>query len=145
MAKRPYRSLKSWWSGIERVAGEPQRSKLVTAEEIALHPTPIQSGCNRTRSPRALTSPASWIAPTNRSSPSVSAVLLPSGHAMISKGMPAQNLACHGCWRCLTDDRKIVNSIRADYQDENIRDSASSQICRVRERTDESLARVSHD
>jgi hypothetical protein len=51
----------------------------------------IQSERARRRSPRALTSAASWIAPPNSSSFSVSVVLPASGCEMIAKGTPAQN------------------------------------------------------
>ena len=45
----------------------------------------IQSERARRRSPRALTSPASWIAPPNSSSFSVKVVLPASGCEMIAK------------------------------------------------------------
>jgi hypothetical protein len=51
---------------VEQVEGEPPCSKLITAEETELprsRSTAIQSERTRRRSPRALTSPASWIAP----------------------------------------------------------------------------------
>ena len=47
--------------------------------------TAIQSERTRRRSPRALTSPASWIAPPNSSNFSVSVVLPASGCEMIAK------------------------------------------------------------
>ena len=47
--------------------------------------TAIQSERTRRRSPRALTSPASWIAPPNSSSFSVRVVLPASGCEMIAK------------------------------------------------------------
>jgi hypothetical protein len=48
--------------------------------------TAIQSKRTRRRPPRALTSPASWIAPPNSSSFSVKVVLPASGCEMIAKG-----------------------------------------------------------
>ncbi len=45
----------------------------------------IQSERTRRRSPRALTSPASWMAPPNSSSFSVSVVLPASGWEMMAK------------------------------------------------------------
>src|SRR5882757_6030870 len=47
--------------------------------------TAIQSERTRRRSPRALTSPASWIAPPNSSNFSVKVVLPASGCEMIAK------------------------------------------------------------
>src|SRR5689334_3224563 len=64
----------------------------------------IQSERARRRSPRALTSPASWIAPPNSSSFSVSVVLPASGCEMIAKvrrrAISSVRLAifpCRGC------------------------------------------------
>ena len=63
--------LKSWWPGVSRrLKARPSCSKLITAEETEMprrHLTAIQSERTRRRSPRGLTSPASWIAPPNSS------------------------------------------------------------------------------
>jgi hypothetical protein len=66
----------------------PSCSKLITAEETEMprsRSIAIQSERARRRSPRALTSPASWIAPPNSSNFSVSVVLPASGCEMIAK------------------------------------------------------------
>jgi hypothetical protein len=72
-------SLKSWWPGVSsRLKASPSCSKLITAEETEMprsRSTAIQSERTRRRSPRAFTSPASWIAPPNSSNFSVSVVL----------------------------------------------------------------------
>src|SRR6516165_499352 len=60
----------------------------MTAEETEMprsRSIAIQSERVRRRSPRALTSPASWIAPPNSSNFSVSVVLPASGCEMIAK------------------------------------------------------------
>src|SRR5262249_32052857 len=72
-----------------RLKPSPSRSKFITAEETELprsRSTAIQSERIRTRrSPRASTSPASWIAPPNSSSFPISVVLPASGCEMIAK------------------------------------------------------------
>jgi hypothetical protein len=63
---------------VEQVEGQPLCSKLITAEETEMlrsRSTAIQSERTRRRSPRALTSPANWIAPPNSSNFSVEVVL----------------------------------------------------------------------
>ena len=82
-------SLKSWWPGVsKRLKASPSCSKLITAEETEMprsRSTAIQSERTRRRAPRALTSPASWIAPPNSSNFSVRVVLPASGCEMIAK------------------------------------------------------------
>ena len=87
-------SLKSQWAEIlvarrvQEVEGEPLMLKLITTEETEVprrHSTAIQSERTRRRSPRALTSPASWIAPPNSSNFSVSVVLPASGCEIIER------------------------------------------------------------
>jgi hypothetical protein len=66
----------------------PSLSKVITAELTEMPrscSTAIQSERARRRSPRALTSPASWMAPPKSSSFSVKVVLPASGWAMIAK------------------------------------------------------------
>ena len=82
-------SLKSWWPGVSsRLKASPSCSKLITAEETEMprsRSIAIQSDRARRRSPRALTSPASWMAPPNSSNFSVKVVLPASGCEMIAK------------------------------------------------------------
>src|SRR5438094_6098888 len=54
-------------------------------EASSWYSTAIQSERTRRRSPRALTSPANWIAPPNSSNFSVKVVLPASGCEMIAK------------------------------------------------------------
>jgi len=82
-------SLKSWWPGVsKRLKASPSCSKLITAEDTEMprsRSIAIQSERTRRRSPRAFTSPASWIAPPNSSNFSVKVVLPASGCEMIAK------------------------------------------------------------
>jgi len=87
-------SLKSQWAEIlwpgvsSRLKASPSCSKLITAEETEMpraRSTAIQPERTHRRSPRALTSPANWIAPPNSSNYSVSVVLPASGCEMIAK------------------------------------------------------------
>jgi hypothetical protein len=56
----------AWWPGVSsRLKASPSCSELITAEETEMprsRSIAIQSERTRRRSPRALTSPASWIA-----------------------------------------------------------------------------------
>jgi hypothetical protein len=73
---------------VEQVEGEPLVLEAHPAEETEMpcsRSTAIQSERARRRSPRALTSPASWIARPNSSNFSVKVVLPASGCEMIAK------------------------------------------------------------
>jgi len=81
-------SEKSSWPGVSsRLKVTPCRSNVIT-EEVTEMPRCcsifIQSERARRAAPRALTSPARWIAPPNSSSFSVSVVLPASGCEMIA-------------------------------------------------------------
>jgi hypothetical protein len=79
-------SLKSQWAEIlvagrvEPVEGEP----LDDTGMPRSHSTAIQSERTRRRSPRALTSPANWVAPPNSNNFSVRVVLPASRCEMIA-------------------------------------------------------------
>ena len=75
--------------GVEQVEDEPVRTRRSSPPtkprcRARARSSSSPSGC-AARSPRALTSPASWIAPPNSSSFSVSVVLPASGCEMIAK------------------------------------------------------------
>ena len=72
--------------------------------------TSIQSERTRRRSPRALTSPASWIAPPNSSSFSVSVVLPASGWEMMAK---VRRLAISSV-RVVIDPRQLFLGVPLD-------------------------------
>lgn len=82
-------SEKSSWPGVSRrLKTQSPYSKViteVTTEMPRSFSIPIQSDRVETRLRFAFTSPASWIAPPNRSSFSVSVVLPASGWEMIAK------------------------------------------------------------
>ena len=101
----------------------PWCSKLITAEETEMPPsrsTAVQSERTRRRSPRAFTSPASWIAPPNSSSFSVKVVLLASGCEMIAKVRRQAIWAVAGKWsgagRVCDERRPLCQLKGSDYE-----------------------------